>query len=131
MDKIPLDKDSRMLRFGFGKNKGRWFVRLDSWVVGYRMKFGKEEPKMTELITAIPFKPTPDFIRGMIDTYYNKEGNICGGNLHVVLDDGNYNPSSIEFCRKEAEKDNDADGVLLCLVLALFTEEELEEMLTN
>lgn len=36
--KIPLDKDNRMLRIGFGKNKGSWFFRIDLWVVGYRFK---------------------------------------------------------------------------------------------
>lgn len=35
--RIDLDKDDRMLRFGFGKNKGKWFVRIDLWVVGYRL----------------------------------------------------------------------------------------------
>jgi len=35
--KIVLDKDDRMLRIGFGKNKGNWFFRIDLWVVGYRI----------------------------------------------------------------------------------------------
>jgi hypothetical protein len=35
--KIPLDKDNRMLRFGFGKNEGRWFVRIDLWFAGFRL----------------------------------------------------------------------------------------------
>ena len=37
MTKIKLNKDNRMLRFGFGKNEGRWFIRLDLWFVGYRL----------------------------------------------------------------------------------------------
>lgn len=36
---IPLGVKDRMLRFGFGKNKGRWFVRLDLWSVGFRIAF--------------------------------------------------------------------------------------------
>ena len=28
---LKLDKDNRMLRFGFGKNKGNWFCRIDFW----------------------------------------------------------------------------------------------------
>jgi hypothetical protein len=34
---IPLDLDNRMLRFGFGKNKGVWFLRLDLWFFGVRI----------------------------------------------------------------------------------------------
>lgn len=35
--KIDLDKEDRMLRIGFGKNKGNWFFRIDLWWVGYRI----------------------------------------------------------------------------------------------
>lgn len=38
IDKIPLDKNNRMLRIGFGKNKVIWFFRIDIWWVGYRFK---------------------------------------------------------------------------------------------
>ena len=31
-EKIILDVDNRMLRFGFGKHKGIWFVRIDLWI---------------------------------------------------------------------------------------------------
>lgn len=34
---IKLDKDNRMIRSGFGKNKGRWFVRVDLWFIGIRL----------------------------------------------------------------------------------------------
>jgi len=34
MTYIALDKNNRMLRVGFGKNKGRWFVRIDLWFFG-------------------------------------------------------------------------------------------------
>ncbi len=37
-DVIQLDKDNRMLRLGFGKNNGLWFIRIDLWCVGYRFK---------------------------------------------------------------------------------------------
>lgn len=36
--KIKLDKNNRMLRIGFGKNKGDWFIRIDLWWLGLRMK---------------------------------------------------------------------------------------------
>lgn len=35
--KIHLDKDNRMFRIGFGKNNGRWFMRIDLWAIGYRI----------------------------------------------------------------------------------------------
>jgi hypothetical protein len=35
--KVSLDKDNRMLRFGFGKHDGKWFVRLDLWFAGWRL----------------------------------------------------------------------------------------------
>jgi hypothetical protein len=38
LEKILLDKNNRMLRIGFGKNKGIWFFRIDLWYVGYRLK---------------------------------------------------------------------------------------------
>jgi hypothetical protein len=37
IEKIPLDPDNRMLRIGFGKNKGNWFARIDLWWGGYRL----------------------------------------------------------------------------------------------
>ena len=34
---IKLDKNNRMLRFGFGLHVGNWFVRIDLWYFGYRL----------------------------------------------------------------------------------------------
>lgn len=36
--KIPLDINNRILRIGFGKHNGSWFLRVDLWFVGYRLK---------------------------------------------------------------------------------------------
>jgi len=38
MEILHLDIDHRMLRVGFGKNKGDWFFRLDLWSFGLRFK---------------------------------------------------------------------------------------------
>lgn len=35
--RIRLDKDNRMLRAGFGKHGGKWFIRVDLWFVGFRL----------------------------------------------------------------------------------------------
>lgn len=37
MTKIPLNKDNRMLRIGFGKHDGKWFIRVDLWWCGFRL----------------------------------------------------------------------------------------------
>ena len=37
IERLKLDKDNRMLRFGLGKNKGKWFTRLDLWFYGFRL----------------------------------------------------------------------------------------------
>jgi hypothetical protein len=37
LTKVPLDEQNRMLRAGFGKNKGAWFVRVDLWWAGWRL----------------------------------------------------------------------------------------------
>lgn len=37
ISKITLLKGSRMIRFGFGQNEGRWFVRIDLWSIGFRL----------------------------------------------------------------------------------------------
>ena len=35
--KINMDKGDRMIRIGFGQNKGRWFARVDLWFFGIRV----------------------------------------------------------------------------------------------
>lgn len=45
--------------------------------------------------------------------YYSVPGNEVGGNLHIVLDDGNINNRHIEWCINEASKQGDEKGVAL------------------
>ncbi len=35
--KIALDKQNRMVRAGVGKHNGKWFIRVDLWVAGFRL----------------------------------------------------------------------------------------------
>jgi hypothetical protein len=37
LTKIILDKQNRMLRIGFGLNKGNKFFRVDLWFIGFRL----------------------------------------------------------------------------------------------
>lgn len=59
----------------------------------------------------------------MAQAYYAKEGNICGGSLHVVLDDGNVDDECVRFSRNWAQDHQDADGVDLANKLLTITEE--------
>jgi hypothetical protein len=42
--------------------------------------------------------------------YYSKPENTCGGNLHIVLDDGNMDVGCVEFCKNRCIEENDTDG---------------------
>jgi len=35
--RLKLNKENRMIRFGFGKHNNQWFVRLDLWWFGIRV----------------------------------------------------------------------------------------------
>jgi len=55
--------------------------------------------------------PRARALRERVERFYVLPGNGCGGNLHIVLDDGNLEDSSIEVCRKAAEEAADREGV--------------------
>lgn len=62
-------------------------------------------------------KPTVPEVLPIMRAYYAKPDNLAGGSLHIVLDDGNIETSSVEFCREYAHKNNDPDGVALAELL--------------
>jgi hypothetical protein len=37
IDVIELDQNNRMIRIGAGKKDGKWFFRIDCWLIGYRI----------------------------------------------------------------------------------------------
>jgi hypothetical protein len=49
--------------------------------------------------------------------YYALPGNGAGGNLHIVLDDGNVRDSDIEFCIERAQEKGDKFGEAIGRVL--------------
>lgn len=55
---------------------------------------------------------------------------ITGGNLHIVLDDGNVENDDIEFCIREAEENNDKDGVIIGKKLLQMSLKEREDFVT-
>lgn len=62
-------------------------------------------------------KPTVPEVLPIVRAYYAKPGNLAGGSLHIVLDDGNVGDDCVEFCEKEATERGDDDGVALARIL--------------
>jgi len=70
-----------------------------------------------ELATKYVARTAPLEVADVIElarAYYAKPGNSCGGPLHLVLDDCNLADEHVAFCRAEAERIGDADGVAIC-----------------
>jgi hypothetical protein len=63
--------------------------------------------------------------RSMCDNYDDFHG--AGGNLHIFLDDGNYD--SLESCRKACADRGDHLGMIICGLGRNFSPEELEMIL--
>lgn len=55
-------------------------------------------------------------IVGCADGRWYVEDN-WGGNLHIVLDDGNVKDSNVQFCLNQAEENGDVKGVELAKIL--------------
>ena len=56
-----------------------------------------------------------DMLNAFIQAYY--ERHITGGSLHIVLDDGNWKRSNIEFCLTVATERDDHAGVAIAKML--------------
>ena len=61
----------------------------------------------------------------VISAYYQKY--LTGGSLHIVLDDGNWHRSDIEFCLSIAEEKHDYVGISIAKLLLLAPDVVLEE----
>lgn len=63
---------------------------------------------------------TPHFktIRELISCLYSLEGCCCGGLLHILVDDNNYEDHHITFCMQEClnhpEREESKLGLLIC-----------------
>ena len=62
-------------------------------------------------------KPTVPEVLPMVQAYVSKPGNRVGGNLHIVLDEGNVCDGHIEYCLERCREKGDADGVALAETL--------------
>lgn len=65
----------------------------------------------------------------LIQEYYQIPENICGGNLHAVLDDGNFDYDSIIEGYKQCKVNKDYLGMLICSLLMNFDEVEISRMM--
>jgi hypothetical protein len=72
----------------------------------------------------------PEIIKKSIH-YYSLDGNSSGGNLHIVLDDGNIENSSIEFCMKKCIENNDLLGLELCQMLLSASKTQRKKIYNN
>jgi hypothetical protein len=63
--------------------------------------------------------------------YYSMEGNKVGGNLHIILDDGNINDSSINFCLNQATIKGDKLGIELCKLLLLASKTQRNKLVNS
>jgi hypothetical protein len=70
-------------------------------------------------------KPTLPEVEPFIDAYYMLPGNGAGGELHVVLDDGNYARSHIEWCLANAQRE---ETKALASVLLLLSNSQRRRM---
>ncbi len=59
-------------------------------------------------------------LQGLISNYLDTFH--AGGNLHIVLEDGNFDDDSIVFCKRRCRKAGDAFGVVICGELLSYEE---------
>lgn len=65
-------------------------------------------------------RPTVDEVVPLCVEYY-RDGNFCGGNLHIVLDDTNLADHHIEWCLKQAAEEGDTAGVRIAKLMLQMT----------
>lgn len=84
---------------------------------GQRELFVSKICDACRFILARGTKPTLPEVRPLIDVYYLLSGNGAGGDLHIVLDDHNYERHNIQYCidRSSNEETKQLGRVLLML----------------
>ena len=60
-------------------------------------------------------------IKEAISEFSDKDENINGGNLHIILEDGNVKDSDVEYCIKVCMEKRDWDGLSLAAQLMTIT----------
>jgi hypothetical protein len=62
-------------------------------------------------------RPTVPQVVPLVRAFYLFDGNVSGGHLHIVLDEGNIEDGHVKFCIEQARNAGDISGVLLGRVL--------------
>ena len=62
-------------------------------------------------------KPTVPEVLPLVKQYYSRPMNGTGGNLHIVLEDGNVEDHDVEFCKKQCLERNDEEGIVIVELL--------------
>lgn len=74
-------------------------------------------------------KPTIPEVLSLFHAYRDsKPENGVGGNLHIVLSDGNVADSDVEFCRARAEESEDVLGVKLAEILSQMSKTQRKKI---
>ena len=60
--------------------------------------------------------------------YYDQDGCGCGGNMHIVLDDGNLGDSSVSWCAGLAHGRQDHEASDLANIMLMMTKEQRERV---
>lgn len=66
-------------------------------------------------------KPTIPEVLPLIKEYLKRPENVVGGNLHIVLDDGNITNGNIEFCHRQAAQHGDTTGMEIAKNLLMMS----------
>lgn len=69
-----------------------------------------------------------EILLNQIKQFLSLDGNEVGGNLHIVLDDGNLEDDDIEFCLIRCATNSDFLGYTICANLLNISYEEREEI---
>lgn len=73
-------------------------------------------------------KPAIPEVIPLIYSYRDKPGNEVGGNLHIVLADGNVSDADVEFCRLAAKESGDTEGEILACILATMSKTQRKKI---
>lgn len=68
------------------------------------------------------------FLPELIEYYREVLGFQDGGNLHIILDDGNTSHTHVWHCQQNCANNDDTLGSLITHLMRLYTEDELNDM---
>jgi hypothetical protein len=76
-------------------------------------------------------KPTVPDVLPLVRDFYRRDGNGCGGNLHIVLDDTNVDDSHVMFCIERTLENRDDCGFWLATLLYKMSKTQRTKLSRN